>query len=40
LLYDRIDVRRIRHGMLLDGVFVLLGQKQEHPILEILLRGG
>jgi len=39
LLYDRIDIYRIRHGMLSNGLLVLLGQKQEHSILEVLPRG-
>jgi hypothetical protein len=34
LLYDLIDIRRIRHGMLSDGVLILLREKQEHSILE------
>ena len=32
LLYDRIDIRRIRHGVFSDGVLILLGEKQEDSI--------
>lgn len=38
LLDDRINIRRIRHVVLSDGVLILLRKKQEHSILEIMLR--
>ena len=40
LLYDGIDIRRIRHEVLLDRVLILPGEKQEHSSFEILLCGS
>jgi hypothetical protein len=40
LLDDSVNICRIRHDISSDRVLILLGEKQEHPILEILLRCG